>query len=419
MGNSNGGLADYFAAFRQHDALQGGFIWEWVDHGIRQRDTRGREYWAYGGDFGDTPNDANFCADGIVWPDRTPHPALHELKFLAQPVHVEARGGGRFRIHNRHHFASLDALPRRVGADRRRRAAQGRPPAGAARGAGRDARRRAAAAAPATASGSSPSASSCGRRTEWAPAGHEVAWQQLAAARTGGDGGSRPRRQSRARTACSRPAACARCSTSPRASCASSRSTGATCSSTDHGYSSGGRRPTTTACRRCRAGRADVLPRWLELGLDRLQLGVVSATRVDGSAVELVHRADGLVTPPSALPAARHRRAPGRERRGALAEAPRRAANRGRAHPPARPRAARLVRPRPVGGVLGPARVHRRRPLREHGHRSVRPLHPPARARPPSGHALADADRRRGLRPRGSRAGRRSDSGRATSPQPT
>ena len=94
MGNSNGGLTDYFAAFREHDALQGGFIWEWVDHGIRQRDERGREYWAYGGDFGDTPHDANFCADGIVWPDRTPHPALHELKFLAQPV---ARRGARRR----------------------------------------------------------------------------------------------------------------------------------------------------------------------------------------------------------------------------------------------------------------------------------------------------------------------------------
>ena len=64
MGNSNGGLADYFAAFERHDALQGGFVWEWVDHGIRAADERGREYWAYGGDFGDTPHDANFCADG-------------------------------------------------------------------------------------------------------------------------------------------------------------------------------------------------------------------------------------------------------------------------------------------------------------------------------------------------------------------
>ena len=97
MGNSNGGLADYFAAFERHDRLQGGFIWEWVDHGIRRSDGNGREYWAYGGDFGDEPNDANFCADGLVWPDRTPHPALVELKHLAQPVRVEAAGDGRFR----------------------------------------------------------------------------------------------------------------------------------------------------------------------------------------------------------------------------------------------------------------------------------------------------------------------------------
>src|SRR5204862_487244 len=81
-------LADYFAAFRTHDALQGGYIWEWVDHGIRVTDERGGEHWAYGGDFGDVPNDANFCAAGIVWPDRTPHPALWELKFLAQPSAV-------------------------------------------------------------------------------------------------------------------------------------------------------------------------------------------------------------------------------------------------------------------------------------------------------------------------------------------
>jgi beta-galactosidase len=103
MGNSNGGLADYFAAFERHSQLQGGFIWEWIDHGIR----RGDGSWAYGGDFGDEPNDANFCADGLVWPDRTPHPAMHELAYLARPVAVEAVGGGRFRIVNRQDFAGL------------------------------------------------------------------------------------------------------------------------------------------------------------------------------------------------------------------------------------------------------------------------------------------------------------------------
>jgi beta-galactosidase len=80
MGNSNGGLADYFAAFDRHDALQGGFIWEWSDHGIRRRDEDGQPYWAYGGDFGDEPNDTVFCLNGLCRPDRTPQPALLELQ---------------------------------------------------------------------------------------------------------------------------------------------------------------------------------------------------------------------------------------------------------------------------------------------------------------------------------------------------
>jgi beta-galactosidase len=105
MGNSNGGLADYFAAFDRHDALQGGFVWEWVDHGIWTGD-----HWAYGGDFGEARHDANFCADGLVWPDRTPHPALYELKCLAAPLDVEHLGGGRFRIHNRNRFTDLSHL---------------------------------------------------------------------------------------------------------------------------------------------------------------------------------------------------------------------------------------------------------------------------------------------------------------------
>jgi beta-galactosidase len=112
MGNSNGGLADYYAAFDRHDALQGGFVWEWIDHGIRRTDERGREYWAYGGDFGEARHDSNFCADGLVWPDRTPHPAMNELKYLAAPVRVQAldAAAGRFRIHNRHDFIDLSHL---------------------------------------------------------------------------------------------------------------------------------------------------------------------------------------------------------------------------------------------------------------------------------------------------------------------
>jgi len=112
MGNSNGGLADYFAAFERYPRLQGGFVWEWLDHGIRREVPDGTAHWAYGGDFGDTPNDANFCADGLVWPDRTPHPALSELKYLAQPLRVEPAdlAAGVIRLINRRDFRPLDDL---------------------------------------------------------------------------------------------------------------------------------------------------------------------------------------------------------------------------------------------------------------------------------------------------------------------
>ncbi len=112
MGNSNGSLGDYFDAFDQHHGLQGGFIWEWVDHGLKQRDANGREFWAYGGDFGDEPSDKNFVCDGLVWPDRAPHSGLFEYKHLAQPVRVIARDvrRGRFRVQNRRWFTDLRDL---------------------------------------------------------------------------------------------------------------------------------------------------------------------------------------------------------------------------------------------------------------------------------------------------------------------
>lgn len=112
MGNSNGSLGDYFDAFDRYPGLQGGFIWEWVDHGLRRRDAAGHDYWAYGGDFGDEPNDRNFVCDGLVWPDRTPHPGLFEYKHLAQPVRVEVIDArqGKFRLHNRRWFTTLADL---------------------------------------------------------------------------------------------------------------------------------------------------------------------------------------------------------------------------------------------------------------------------------------------------------------------
>lgn len=109
MGNSSGSLADYYAAFERYHGLQGGFIWEWIDHGIRMEAADGTPYWVYGGDFGETPHDGNFVADGMVWPDRRPHPGLREFQYLARPARVNTVDAERgiFRIENRRYFRDL------------------------------------------------------------------------------------------------------------------------------------------------------------------------------------------------------------------------------------------------------------------------------------------------------------------------
>ncbi len=84
MGNSFGGFAKYWDAFRKHPRLQGGFVWDWVDQALTKHDEQGNPFWAYGGDFGDKPNDRQFCLNGLVFPDRTPHPALYEAQRAQQ-----------------------------------------------------------------------------------------------------------------------------------------------------------------------------------------------------------------------------------------------------------------------------------------------------------------------------------------------
>jgi beta-galactosidase len=84
MGNSFGGFDRYWQAFRKHPRLQGGFVWDWVDQALSQKDENGEPHWAYGGDFGDRPNDRQFCMNGLVFPDRTPHPALYEAQRAQQ-----------------------------------------------------------------------------------------------------------------------------------------------------------------------------------------------------------------------------------------------------------------------------------------------------------------------------------------------
>jgi beta-galactosidase len=111
MGNSNGTLADYWDAIEATPGLQGGFIWEWWDHGLVQELPDGTKRWAYGGDFGDEPNDGNFCTDGLVWPDRRPKPALWEHRALAMPVAIVGTvRDGRLTVRNRQAVRDLGWL---------------------------------------------------------------------------------------------------------------------------------------------------------------------------------------------------------------------------------------------------------------------------------------------------------------------
>jgi beta-galactosidase len=125
MGNSNGSFADYWDAVRTYEGLQGGFVWEWWDHGIASiRDRKGTvrvaskgeiaekgetPFWAYGGHFADEPNDGAFVADGLVWPDRTPHPGLAEVKSVWQPVSVGVVKD-KLQITNHRDFSFVDDL---------------------------------------------------------------------------------------------------------------------------------------------------------------------------------------------------------------------------------------------------------------------------------------------------------------------
>lgn len=113
MGNSNGSLSEYWEAFESTPGLQGGFIWEWKDHGIEQRAGNGRTRLAYGGQFGDVPNDGNFVADGLMHADLTPHPAMREVAWVHRPVRVrmvKRAGAQLLRIDNRQWFTTLSAF---------------------------------------------------------------------------------------------------------------------------------------------------------------------------------------------------------------------------------------------------------------------------------------------------------------------
>lgn len=112
MGNGPGDLKDYWDVFESDKRLTGGFVWEWTDHAILAKAKDGIEYYAYGGDFGDQPNDGNFCADGLVYPDRRPHTGLLELKNVLCPIKSKAIDlkTGTFEISNLQYFQTLNDI---------------------------------------------------------------------------------------------------------------------------------------------------------------------------------------------------------------------------------------------------------------------------------------------------------------------
>jgi beta-galactosidase len=109
MGNGPGGLGEYQDLFESAPRCMGGFVWEWIDHGLRQIDEQGRMRFAYGGDFGEAVHDGNFVADGLLFPDRTPSPGLLDYAAVIAPVRFSAEAE-RLRLTNYYDFRDLSGV---------------------------------------------------------------------------------------------------------------------------------------------------------------------------------------------------------------------------------------------------------------------------------------------------------------------
>lgn len=107
MGNGPGGIEDYIELMDKYEGFAGGFVWEWCDHAVYMGEENGRKKYFYGGDFNEYPNDANFCMDGLVYPDRTPHTGLLEYKNAIRPVRAGLDGGSVI-FENRMDFLNTD-----------------------------------------------------------------------------------------------------------------------------------------------------------------------------------------------------------------------------------------------------------------------------------------------------------------------
>ncbi|MCG7427040.1 beta-galactosidase [Helcobacillus sp. ACRRO] len=123
MGNGAGALKEYWDLVWRYEALHGGFIWEWIDHALLTTTADGTEVYGYGGDFGERIHDGNFVADGLVLPDRTPSPALLDMKQVYAPIAFGfegADGSVQLRIRNQYAFLSTDHLRVELSIDEQR-----------------------------------------------------------------------------------------------------------------------------------------------------------------------------------------------------------------------------------------------------------------------------------------------------------
>ncbi len=114
MGNSSGNFQEYFDIIKSSPHMQGGFIWDWVDQGIKAKDANGKTYWGYGGDFGagHLQNDLNFCANGLVAADRSLHPGIYEVKKVYQDIIFKNKDWrkGWITVENNFNYTPLNAF---------------------------------------------------------------------------------------------------------------------------------------------------------------------------------------------------------------------------------------------------------------------------------------------------------------------
>ena len=181
MGNGPGNLKEYWEVIDRYPRLQGAFVWEWIDQGLSWPGGAHPGSFAYGGDFGDDPNDKTFVIDGLQFPERVPSPALGELAKVIQPVRTELvdESTGTLRVHNRYDFLSLSHLVAswRLLDDGELVASGMLPQLGAGPG---ESDLVALGPFPAFAGeGVLDVSFRLGAATAWAEAGHEVAWDQF------------------------------------------------------------------------------------------------------------------------------------------------------------------------------------------------------------------------------------------------